>query len=286
MPRATHPCTDGARPRKRGTGSVAIGALVVTLLTLAGACARPAQPLVLASTTSTEDSGLFDLLLPAFGAAHPEHAVRLVAVGSGQALQLGERGDADVLLVHSPAAEQRFMAAGHGVARRPVMHNDFVLVGPADDPAGIRGLDPVAALRRVAASRATFISRGDESGTHSRERALWADAGIRPEGRPWYMDVGQGMGETLAIAGERRAYTLSDRGTYLSLTQRDALDVLVEKHDALANPYTVIVAVRARNRRGARAFADWITSPPARHLIAQYGSDRYGQPLFVPDGAR
>jgi tungstate transport system substrate-binding protein len=256
---------------------------VVALLTLGGACARPAQPLVLASTTSTEDSGLFDVLLPAFRTAHPEHTVRLVAVGSGQALELGERGDADVLLVHSPDAEQHFMAAGHGVARRPVMYNDFVLVGPATDPAGIRGLDPAAALRRIAESGAAFISRGDDSGTHARERALWAAAGIDPQGQPWYMDVGQGMGETLAIAGERRGYTLSDRGTYLSLIQRDALEVLVEKHDQLYNPYTVIVVGRARNARGARAFADWITSPSAQQLIARYGTARFGQPLFVPD---
>jgi tungstate transport system substrate-binding protein len=236
---------------------------------------------VLASTTSTEDSGLFDMLLPAFEAAVPAYRVSLVAVGSGQALRLGERGDADVLLVHSPAAEAAFMQAGHGEKRRAVMYNDFVIVGPAGDPAGVAGHDPVVALRRIAAASAPFLSRGDESGTHQKELALWERAGVETRSPAWYTDVGQGMGETLAIAAERRAYALTDRATFLFLTQRGGLEVLVQGDSVLHNPYSVIVVQRAHNPDGARAFAEWITSRPGQRLIARYGVERFGRALFT-----
>ena len=274
---------DGARPPHGGPGSVFL-LVTLLLLLLAGGCRRERSAVVLASTTSTEDSGLFDALLPAFSAAHPEYAVQLIAVGSGQALELGARGDADVLLVHSPAAEAEFMAAGHGVTRAAVMHNDYVILGPAEDPAGARGRDAVHAFRRIAAAGGPFISRGDGSGTEAKELALWARAGLVPAA-PWHVDVGQGMGETLAIAGERRAYTLADRGTYLFLRERDGLEVLVEGDPLLFNPYHVIVPRQARNTSGGRAFATWITGPAARTLIGRHGVERYGQPLFTPVAA-
>ena len=273
----------GARPVRRGRGSfvwtvLAAGALL--------GCSHGPAPLVLASTTSTEDSGLFDELLPAFEAAEPGYEVRLVAVGSGQALRLGERGDADVLLVHSPAAEAEFMRAGHGEERRPVMYNEFVIVGPPADPASIRGRDPVAAFRTIAGARAHFVSRGDDSGTHQKELALWKRAGVAPAGAAWYTDVGQGMGETLGVAAERGAYTLTDLATFLFLKQLRGLTVLVAGDSALFNPYSVIVVRHAEHPAGARAFARWITSPAGQQLIRSYGRRAFGRPLFTPSARR
>lgn len=220
--------------------------------------------------------------MPAFRRADPRFRVRAIAVGSGEALRLGARGDADVLLVHSPRAEEEFMAAGFGESRRHVMSNDFVLVGPPDDPAEVRGLgDAAAALRRIAEARAPFVSRGDESGTHAKERELWAAAGIAPAG-PWYLEAGQGMGAVLVLANERGAYTLSDRGTYLTLRDQLRLTVLVEGDDRLKNEYSVIVVAGAANAEGARAFADWLISEEAQRLIGAFGVERYGRPLFVP----
>jgi tungstate transport system substrate-binding protein len=196
--------------------------LLLALILFASCRTQPRETVVLASTTSTEDSGLFDELLPAFEKANPRYRIVVVAVGSGEALAIARRGDADVLLVHSPAAESTFMAEGHGASRQPVMYNDFVLVGDPTDPAHVRGInDAAAALAQIARTASPFVSRGDQSGTHAKELSLWKAAGITPadsskRGR-WYMDVGQGMGETLRIANERHAYTLSDRGTYLSV---------------------------------------------------------------------
>lgn len=280
MRRSCSRSTFGARPRRLGAGSVAF-----MLLLLATSCRRVPEPLVLASTTSTEDSGLFDVLVPAFERAHADQKIQLIAVGTGQALELGRRGDADVLLVHAPAAEQTFMAEGRGELRWPVMYNDFVVVGPASDPAHIRGLPLADALRALATSHTPFISRGDDSGTHKKEQSLWQAAGVRPAGE-WYSDVGQGMGETLAIAGERQAYTLSDRATFLALQQRGTLSVLVAGDAALFNPYSVIVVRGARNQRGARAFAEWITSAAGQRVIGEFGVRRFGRQLFVPDAHR
>ena len=262
----------------------AAGAAALVTCALPG-CARDAgQParLVLASTTSTEDSGLFDVLIPAFEQAHPDLDVVVIAVGTGEALELGRRGDADVLLVHAPQAESVFVAEGHGTERREVMVNDFVLVGPSTDPAGIRGgRDAVAALRRIAQVGAPFVSRGDDSGTHRKERDLWATAGVTPafEG---YLEAGQGMGDVLAIAGEKRAYTLSDGATFLALGARHGLVILVEGDTVLLNPYAVIPVTGAANASGARAFADWLTSPDGQAVIAAFGVDRFGAPLFRP----
>lgn len=253
--------------------------LLLFCAALASACDQPNE-LILASTTSTVDSGLLDVLIPAFEHKHGDIRIKVIAVGSGEALALGRRGDADILLVHSPAEEEAFMMAGHGVRRVAVMSNDFVIAGPPEDPAGVRGEDSViAALRKIAVHDAPFVSRGDSSGTHRKELELWAAVGTRPRSRS---EVGQGMGEALTIASERGAYVLSDRGTYLALSGNLRLDVLVEGDARLANPYHVITVRGSRNVDDARAFAEWLTSPESGALIRTYGSDRFGQPLFLP----
>ncbi|HEX6940662.1 MAG TPA: substrate-binding domain-containing protein [Longimicrobiales bacterium] len=273
-----------SRHRGRALGLTLLAA-ALALGCGAGERADPRQ-IILASTTSTEDSGLFDELLPAFEAAHPEYEVRAIAVGTGEALELGRRKDADVLLVHAPAAESAFVAEGYGVERREVMYNDFVIVGPASDPAGVRGLaDAAEALRRIARAGVSFISRGDDSGTHRKELALWRAAGVETGGAA-YLEAGQGMGEVLRIASERRGYTLTDRATYLFLKDDLALEVLVEGDARLFNQYGVIPVAGARNAEGAAAFADWITSAEAQSLIARYGVDRFGAPLFTPNARR
>jgi tungstate transport system substrate-binding protein len=256
------------------------------LLLLAG-CARPAQEnVVLASTTSTEDSGLFDVLLPAFEKANPRFHINVVAVGSGQALVIAQRGDADVLLVHSPAAESTFMAQGYGLSRRPVMYNDFVIVGPREDPAHVRGsADAAAAMLEIAQAHAGFVSRGDQSGTHAKEMTLWKASRVTKDSTPQfpgYMSVGQGMGETLNIANEKHAYALSDRGTFLAMKGTLALDVLVEGDARMRNPYSVITVRGAKHPVGAQKFAEWIVSPAGQQLIGSFGVDKFGQRLFTP----
>jgi tungstate transport system substrate-binding protein len=263
----------------------------VVLLALA-ACGSPAagpsaeRSLILATTTSTQDSGLLDDLLPAFTAA-TGWAVKPVAVGSGQAIEMGRRGEADVLLVHSPAAEEEYVAEGTAGRRLLVMHNDFVLLGPEADPAGIRGATADEAMTRIAAAGAVFVSRGDDSGTHAREKSLWEKAGVTPGG-PWYQETGQGMGATLRVAAEKAGYTLSDRATYLS--QPGGLALLVEGDPGLLNVYHVIEVTKRAGERvqpeAATAFADWITGPDAQQRIGEFGRAEYGQPLFVPDAGK
>jgi tungstate transport system substrate-binding protein len=268
-------------------------ALVGAVLLAACASGTAAGPsaeksLILATTTSTQDSGLLDELLPAF-TRDTGWRVKTLAVGSGQALELGRRGEADVLLVHSPAAEADFVAEGAAGARLLVMHNDFVLVGPAADPARIRGAGSVEAMRRIDAAQAVFVSRGDDSGTNAREKGLWASAGIVPSG-PWYQSTGQGMGATLRVAGEKSGYTLSDRATYLAQRDTLALTVLSEGDPDLLNVYHVIeMTQRAGDRvrpEGAAAFADWIVAPPTQQLIGRFGQAEFGQPLFTPDAGK
>jgi tungstate transport system substrate-binding protein len=245
-------------------------------------CSPSPREVVLASTTSTEDSGLFEQLLPAFQKEHPQYRVRVIAVGSGEALRLAARGDADVVLTHSPGAEREFMAAGHGESRRLVMFNDFVIVGPDAGPAtACGGLNAAVALACILEAGGLFISRGDDSGTHVRERELWTSAGLEPE-RERYLEAGQGMGAVLMMASEKQAYTLADRGTFLSLRDRLRLSVLVEGDPVLLNRYSVTVVRYASNLEGARAFADWITSPTAQTLIGKFGVARFGRPLFTP----
>lgn len=246
-----------------------------------------AARLRLATTTSTADSGLLDWILPDFEALC-SCRVEVIAVGTGQALELGRRGDADVLLVHDPAAEEEFMAAGHGVRREPVMFNDFVLVGPASDPAGVRGVTQVVeAFRRIAQAQAAFVSRGDGSGTHRKEQAIWQAAGLRPTG-DWYLSAGQGMGEVLSLAEELQAYTLSDRGTYLARTLPGIrLEVLAEGDPLLRNPYHVIAVNPAKSPRIpgelANRLVDWLISLPTQERIGQFGVPEFGTPLFTPD---
>ena len=251
--------------------------LLLFLTALATACEKPHE-LILASTTSTVDSGLLDVLIPAFERDHDNTRVTVIAVGSGEAMALGRRGDADILLVHSPPDEEAFMAAGHGSRRMPVMANDFIVAGPPDDPAGVRGERDVSeALRRIAATGSPFISRGDNSGTHHKELELWRVAGVTHNGRT---EVGQGMGESLTIASERGSYILSDRGTYLALSHNLHLDVLVEGGAHLANPYSIICVRDSRNTRDADLFADWIVSPAAVELVRSF--ERFGEQLFFP----
>jgi tungstate transport system substrate-binding protein len=239
--------------------------------------------IILASTTSTQDSGLFDVLIPAFEEAYPQYTVQVIAVGSGEAIKLGENKDADVLLVHSPAAEKEFVDAGYGTERRDVMYNDFVIVGPDSDPAAVSGMtDASDALAKIAGSESLFISRGDESGTHKKELTLWKEAAIEPAG-DWYESVGQGMGEALRITSEKQGYTLSDRATFLNLESGLDLLILVEGDQALFNQYGVIPVTDATNLQGAQDFADWITSPEGQGIIETYGVEKYGQPLFVPN---
>jgi tungstate transport system substrate-binding protein len=238
--------------------------------------------MILATTTSTQDSGLLDELVPRFE-EQSGCSVKTVAVGSGEALELAEKGNADVLLVHSPEAEEEFMDDGHGVSRKAVMHNDFVVVGPADDAAKIKGAGSAAdAFTRIANAQAPFASRADESGTNTKELAIWEAAGIEPKGS-WHIETGQGMGETLTIAGQKQAYTLSDRGTWLATDNLD-LELLVEGGDDLMNPYHVIVVKGENiNRECAQQFSGWITSPEIQKEIGQFGVAEYGEPLFVPD---
>jgi tungstate transport system substrate-binding protein len=244
------------------------------------------QEVILATTTSTQDSGLLDLLIPIFE-NQTGYIVKTVAVGSGQALEMGRQGNADVLLVHSPDAEKELLEAGYGSDRYLVMHNDFVIVGPDEDGAGIVGSSSAsAAFQKIAASQSAFISRGDDSGTHKKELEIWRSAGIDPEGS-WYQESGQGMGATLTISSEKNAYTLTDRATYLA--NRDTIDlvILVEGDPGLLNVYHVIVVNREAwpemNREGAQAFAEFMNAPGTQALIRDFGVEKYGQPLFIPD---
>jgi tungstate transport system substrate-binding protein len=261
------------------------GIAVLLLAGLAGAvlAAEPAR-LRLATTTSTENSGLLSVLNPRFEARFGA-AVDVIAVGSGKALKLGENGDVDLLLVHSPQAEAEFVAAGFGVERRAVMHNDFVVVGPPEDPAGVRGApDAAEALRRIADRAAPFVSRGDESGTHVMERSIWRAAGIEPGGR-WYLSTGQAMGAVLLIAGDERGYTLSDRGTFLAFRAKTELAIVFEGDPMLVNPYHVIAINPKRHPHVrfdlAMKYIDFVTGPEGQRLIA--GFEVNGHPLFVPD---
>ena len=280
-------------PLRSGSRTALLLLISVMWTLLLGSCAQSSKPpatrgdLILATTTSTQDSGLLDVLIPMFE-KESGYRVKVVAVGTGAALRMGEKGDADVLLVHAPSAEEAFMAAGHGIDRRYVMYNDFVIVGPPDDPAHLRGLtDAALALKRVAETQSLWISRGDDSGTHKKERALWKAAGFDPAvlpSQPWYQETGQGMGATLRIASEKQGYTLTDRGTFLHLQKTLNLDILVEGDERLYNVYHVIVVNPNKhphvNVEGARAFADFITSPDVQAIIEKYGVDQFGQPLF------
>ena len=257
----------------------------------ASAAASPVgfTDLILATTTSLQDSGLLDVLVPAFEKASG-YTVKTVAVGTGQALTMGQQGNADVLFVHAPTQEQTFMDAGWGVDRRLVAHNYFWIVGPAADPAGISGTtSAVDAFKKIAVSRATFISRGDNSGTNTKELALWKSAGITPAGS-WYVQSGQGMGPTLQIASEKGGYTLTDTATFLANQSRLTLQALVKSDTSLINIYSVIAVNPAKwpkvNAAGAKAFEDFVTGTAGQQIIAGFGTDKYGLALFTPDAGK
>jgi tungstate transport system substrate-binding protein len=250
----------------------------------------PANPnLILATTTSVNDSGLLDVLIPLFE-QQTGFTVQTVAVGSGAAMQMGQEGNADVLFVHSPTAEKQFMTDGWGRERVLVAHNDYVIVGPATDPAGIRGMKPVDAFTAMAAASALFVARADKSGTSTKELSFWKSAGVDPATtKPaWYIETGQGMGASLTIASERGAYTLTDRGTYLANKAKLQLEILVEGDPALLNVYHVITVNPDKwpkvNYAGALAFLNFMIGPTAKDVMSTFGVDKYGIPLFYWDG--
>jgi len=260
--------------------------LAGALLLGAGSHAEAQSNVVLLSTTtSTQDSGLLDVLVPMFE-KQSGLSVKTISVGTGQALALAARGEADVTLAHAPGLEKKYVEDGKMSNRRLVMYNDFVLIGPTDDPAQIKGLPKaVDALKRIAESQSRFVSRGDKSGTHVLEQGLWKQAGLEPRGA-WYIESGQGMGQTLGIANDRRAYTLTDRGTYLAFQKRVDLPILVEKDRLLLNIYSVMEVNPANGPRvnvaGGKAFAEFMLAPETQAVIKAFGVDKYGQPLFVP----
>lgn len=273
---------------------------IILLFLSACSAAASAEPQVLrlATTTSTDNSGLLDAILPTFEETYGAR-VDVIAVGTGEAITLGEAGDVDIILVHAPAREDAFVAAGHGTTRFDVMYNDFIIVGPADDPAGIRGMPLAAdALAIIASSGSTFASRGDDSGTHTKEQSLWNAAGL--EANPtadWYKSLGQGMGDTLRFAAETRAYTITDRGTFLALQNNlDGLEVMVGGHSivenqdpSLYNAYGVIPVNPNKNENInnelAKQLATWLTSLETQTMISTFGQDKFGQPLFYPNSA-
>lgn len=273
----------------RGDGLAWGLALVAFLLLALPALGEPRRPVILATTTSTLDSGLLDVLVPLFE-RRAGYTVKTIAVGTGQALRMAARGDADVILVHAPELEAGYLAEGALIRRRRVMHNDFVLVGPPADPAGVRGARAAGeAFRRIAEREARFVSRGDDSGTHHKERALWKAAGVAPR-RGRYIESGQGMGATLTIADEKGAYSLTDRATYLAFRKRLQLAVLLEGDAPLLNIYHVMEVNPAThprvNAEGGRAFAEFLLSPEAQAAIRTFGVEGYGEPLFFPDAVR
>lgn len=248
------------------------------------------KTIILATTTSTQDSGLLDELLPKFEKS-TGYFVKTISVGSGQAMKMGEKGEADVLLVHSPDAEKKFVEQGFGVNRRLVMHNDFIILGPASDPAKIKGEKSAKeALKKIAAANALFLSRGDNSGTHALEKKLWKATGLKYEGNKWYQQTGLGMGQTLSVAAEKKGYTIADRGTYLSVKKNLGLDILVEGDASLLNIYHVIEVNPSKwpkvNAAGAKAFADFMVAKKTQAIIKTFGVKKFGAALFFPDAGK
>lgn len=248
------------------------------------------KTIILATTTSTQDSGLLDELLPVFE-KDTGYFVKTISVGSGQAMKMGEKGEADVLLVHSPDAEKKMVEQGFAINRRLVMHNDFIIVGPAADPAKIKDAKTSReAMKRIATANALFMSRGDNSGTHALEKKLWKSMEFNPEGQKWYQQTGLGMGQTLNVAAEKKGYTITDRATYLALKKGLGLDILVEGDASLLNIYHVMEVNPAKwpkvNAAGARSFADYIVSKKAQEVIKSFGVKKFGAPLFFPDAGK
>jgi tungstate transport system substrate-binding protein len=281
---------------KRSYLWTALVAVVLALALAAGtagsvlAAEGKQKNVILATTTSTQDSGLLDVLIPIFE-KQTGYFVKTIAVGSGQAMAMGAKGEADVLLVHSPAAEKAFMAQGNGTKRTLVMHNDFIVVGPPADPATVKmAKTAVAAFKQIALAKALYMSRGDNSGTHAKEKAIWKAAGINPEKGKWYQQTGLGMGATLNVAAEKKAYTLADRGTYLALKKNLGLDILNQGDAILLNVYSVIPVNPAKfkkiNVEGGKAFADFMVAPETQKIIGTFGVEKFGSPLFFPDAGK
>jgi len=260
-----------------------LAALVLAMFPAPAAAQHP--PVILSTTTSTQDSGLLDVLVPLFE-RQTGYTVKTIAVGTGQALALAARGEADVVLAHAPALEKKYVADGKMLDRRLVMYNDFVIIGPAGDPAKIKGMKKAAdAMKAIAATGSRFVSRGDNSGTHALEKSLWTLAGVEPQGA-WYIEAGQGMGATLGIADDRRAYAVTDRGTFLALQKRVRLPILLEGDKPLSNIYSVMKVNPSNgprvNAAGGAAFADFMVSADVQKVIKTYGVDKYGRALFEP----
>jgi tungstate transport system substrate-binding protein len=261
-------------------------ATVVLLLPLRLAAGQvESKSVILSTTTSTQDSGLLDVLVPLFE-KKTAYSVKTISVGTGQALALAAKGEADVVLVHAPSLEKKYVAAGKLSNRRLVMYNDFILIGPASDPAKIKSTkSAIEALKLIAGSRSRFVSRGDNSGTHNLEKSLWKQAGVEPKG-DWYIESGQGMGATLGIANDRNGYTITDRATYLAFQRRVTLAVLLQGDKPLLNVYSVMEVNPANGPRinvpGGKAFADFMVAPETQAVIKSFGVEKYGQPLFVP----
>jgi tungstate transport system substrate-binding protein len=277
---------------KRMIGARIILWVVVSLFILMGSSPVLAQTkaVILSTTTSTQDSGLLDVLIPVFE-KNTGYFVKTIAVGSGQAMAMGKKGEADVLLVHSPDAEKKFVAEGYGINRRIIMHNDFIIIGPPGDSAKIKGIKLASeAFKKIASAKALFMSRGDNSGTHAKEKAIWKVAGINPEGEKWYQQTGLGMGQTLNVTAEKKGYTLADRGTYLALKKTLGLDILVEGDAILLNIYHVIEVNPAKwpkvNVAGGKAFADFMVSKETQDIIKTFGVEKFGSPLFFPDAGK
>jgi tungstate transport system substrate-binding protein len=273
------------RPVRVGALALLTALLCAALPGPAAAQGPPSRVVILSTTTSTQDSGLLDVLVPMFE-KQTGYSVKTISVGTGQALALAARGEADVTLAHAPSLEKKYVAERKMHDRRLVMYNDFVIIGPAEDPARIKGLPRATdALQRIAESGSRFVSRGDKSGTHNLELALWKQAGVWQKGG-WYIESGQGMGQTLGIANERAAYTITDRATYFAFQKRINLSIVVEKDRPLLNIYSVMEVNPANgprvNAAGGKAFADFMLAPETQAVIKTFGVDKYGQPLFVP----
>lgn len=244
------------------------------------------KDLILATTTSTQDSGLLDVLEPLFE-EQTGYNLKIIAVGTGKALSMGEEGEADVLLTHAPASEKELVDSGFGINYQLVMHNDFIIVGPADDPAGINGLESAGeALGKISETNSGFISRGDDSGTHKKELSIWEDAGVEHDG-DWYQETGSGMADTLIVADQKQAYCITDRATYLAHKDNMELDILVEGDGVLLNIYHVMQVNPDKhdkiNADGAKAFVEFMISDEVQKIIAEFGKEKFGQPLFFPD---
>jgi tungstate transport system substrate-binding protein len=270
---------------------LALGFLwTATAFTASATGAEPeSKDLILATTTSTVDTGLLDVLIPLFE-KQTGYRVKTISAGTGQALAMGEKGEADVLLVHAPEAEKKLLDSGQAVNYQLVMHNDYVIVGPANDPAGIKGKESADALKSIAQKGAVFVSRGDDSGTHKKELSLWKKIEINPAGNKWYQESGQGMGATLLMASEKQAHTLTDRGTFLAQRANFKLAVLSEGDKSLLNIYHVMQVNPGKftkvNGKGGKAFVEFMIAPDTQKIIGDFGKEKFGQPLFFPDAGK